>query len=81
MNPGRRRLAEGLHDVRAPYGKRILATVSQELTLEFGQAFTLRTLYRAIQFCQCFTVQKNVSTLSPQLSWSHFKRQTQGGQA
>ena len=69
---GRRLLADSLQDERAPYGKRILATVSQELTLEFGQAFTLRSLYRAIQFCQGFADQEIVSTLSTQLSWSHF---------
>lgn len=69
---GRRLLAESLQDERAPYGKRILATVSRELTVEFGQAFTLRSLYRAIQFCQCFLDQEIVSTLSTQLSWSHF---------
>jgi hypothetical protein len=69
---GRRLLAESLQDERAPYGKRILATVSRELTVEFGQAFTLRSLYRAIQFCQCFPDQEIVSTLSTQLSWSHF---------
>ncbi len=69
---GRRLLAESLQDERAQYGKRILATVSRELTVEFGQAFTLRSLYRAIQFCQCFTDEEIVSTLSTQLSWSHF---------
>lgn len=69
---GRRLLAESLQDERAPYGKRILASVSRELTVEFGQAFTLRSLYRAIQFCQCFPGQEIVSTLSTQLSWSHF---------
>ena len=69
---GRRLLADSLQDERAPYGKRILATVSRELTVEFGQAFTLRSLYRAIQFCQGFTNQDIVSTLSTQLSWSHF---------
>jgi hypothetical protein len=69
---GRRLLAESLQDERAPYGKRILATVSRELTVEFGQAFGLRSLYRAIQFCQGFTEQEIVSTLSTQLSWSHF---------
>jgi len=46
--------------------------VSRELTVEFGQAFTLRSLYRAIQFCQGFTDKEIVSTLSTQLSWSHF---------
>ncbi len=56
----------------AAYGKQILVTVSRELTEEFGQAFTLRALYRAIQSCQCFTDQKIVPTLSTQLSWNHF---------
>jgi predicted nuclease of restriction endonuclease-like (RecB) superfamily len=69
---GRRLLAESLQNERAEYGKRILATVSRELTLEFGPAFTLRLLYRAIQFCQSFPNQEIVSTLSTQLSWSHF---------
>jgi hypothetical protein len=69
---GRRLLTESLQDERAQYGKRILATVSRELTVEFGQAFTLRSLYRAIQFCQGFTDYQIVSTLSTQLGWSHF---------
>ena len=69
---GRRLFADSLQDERAPYGKRILAAVSRELTTEFGQAFTLRSLYRAIQFCQEFTSLEIVSTLSTQLSWSHF---------
>lgn len=69
---GHRLLAESLHDERAAYGKRVLATVSRELSAEFGQAFSLRSLYRAIQFCQGFPSQEIVSTLSTQLSWSHF---------
>ncbi len=69
---GRRLLVENLQDERAEYGKRILATVSRELTVEFGQAFSLRSLYRAIQFRQCFPDLENVSTLSTQLSWSDF---------
>lgn len=69
---GRRLLTENLHEERAEYGKQILATVSRELTAEFGQAFALRSLYRAIQFCQCFPDEEIVSTLSTQLSWSHF---------
>ena len=69
---GRRLLTENLQDRRAEYGKRILATVSQELTAELGQGFTLRALYRSIQFCESFAVQEIVSALSTQLSWSHF---------
>jgi predicted nuclease of restriction endonuclease-like (RecB) superfamily len=69
---GRRLLTDNLQAERAQYGKRILATVSRELTVEFGQGFALRSLYRAIQFCQSFTDEEIVSTLSTQLSWSHF---------
>ena len=69
---GRRLLAENLQDARAEYGKQILASVSRELTVEFGPAFNLRSLYRAIQFRQCFPDLPIVSTLSTQLNWSHF---------
>ena len=69
---GRRLLAENLQDERAEYGKQILASVSRKLTIEFGQAFSLRSLYRAIQFQQCFAHLEIVSTLSTQLGWSHF---------
>ena len=69
---GHRLLKDNLQDGRAAYGKRILVTLSRELTAEFGQAFTLRSLYRAIQFCQLFPDKAIVSTLSTQLSWSHF---------
>ena len=69
---GRRLLRENLQESRAAYGKRILATVSQQLTAEYGEGFTLRSLYRAIQFSQLFPNEGIVSTLSTQLSWSHF---------
>ena len=39
----RRLLRENLQAGRAAYGKQILATVSQELTAEFGARFILRT--------------------------------------
>lgn len=69
---GRRLLTENLQDGRAAYGKRILATVSRELTAEFGGGFGYATVNRAIQLAQFFPDQAIVSTLSTQLSWSHF---------
>jgi DUF1016 N-terminal domain len=69
---GRRLLKENLQDARAAYGKQILATVSRELRAEFGEGFTLRSLYRSIQFFELFPDEAIVSTLSAQLSWSHF---------
>lgn len=65
-------MKENLQDARAAYGKRILATVSRELRAEFGDGFTLRSLYRSIQFFELFPDEAIVSTLSAQLSWSHF---------
>ena len=69
---GRRLMKENLQEGRAAYGKRILATLSQELTAEFGDGFALRSLYRAIQFFELFPDEPIVSALSTQLSWSHF---------
>ena len=69
---GQRLLQENLEDGRAAYGKRILVTLSQQLTSEYGEGFTLRALYRSIQFAQTFPDKAIVSTLSTQLSWSHF---------
>jgi hypothetical protein len=69
---GQRLLRENLHESRAAYGKRILATLSQELIAEYGAGFTLRSLYRFIQFSQLFPDEGIVSALSTQLSWSRF---------
>ena len=69
---GQRLLKENLQDGRGAYGKQILATVSRELTTEFGQGFTYAGVARMIQFCQVFPNEAIVSTLSTQLSWSHF---------
>ena len=71
-NIGSRLLAATLQDGRAAYGKQVVATVSRDLTAEFGQSFSVRALYRAMQFCQRFPDQEIVSTLSTQMSWSHF---------
>ena len=57
---------------RAEYGKQILATLSQELIRKYGKSFELRSLRRMIQFAELFPNIKIVSTLSTQLSWSHF---------
>jgi hypothetical protein len=69
---GRRLLKENLQEGRAAYGKRILVTVSQELTAEYGDGFALRSLYRSIRFYESFPDDAIVSALSTQLSWSHF---------
>jgi predicted nuclease of restriction endonuclease-like (RecB) superfamily len=71
-NLGQRLMKENLQNQRAAYGKQILATVSRELTAEFGRGFSYATVNRAIQFSELFPDPEIVSTLSTQLSWSHF---------
>ena len=69
---GKRLLRENLQDSRAAYGKRILATVSQELTAEFGSGFTYTSLTRMVRFAESMVDEQIVAALSQQLSWSHF---------
>jgi len=57
---------------RAEYGKRVVVTLSQQLVKKYGSGFELRNLRRMVQFAELFPDLKIVSTLSTQLSWSHF---------
>ncbi len=69
---GRRLLRENLQGGRAAYGENILATVSRELTEEFGQGFSYSALTRMVRFTEWMEDEQIVVTLSQQLSWSHF---------
>ena len=54
-NVGRRLLRENLEAGRAAYGKQILATVSQDLTVEFGAGFSYPALTRMVRFAEWMT--------------------------
>ena len=69
---GRRIRTEVLKDERAEYGEQIVATLSRELTAEYGTGFTSKGLWRMVQFAAAFPDEQIVSTLSKQLGWSHF---------
>ena len=69
---GQRIRTELLRDKRAEYGEEIVATVSQQLTAEFGNGFSRFSLSRMMQFAEAFPDEKIVATLSQQLGWSHF---------
>ena len=62
-----------LKEKRAEYGKEIVATLSQELTKEYGNGFSYSALTRMVRFAEVFPDTQIVATLSQQLSWSHFK--------
>ncbi len=61
-----------LKEKRAEYGEEILPTLSAKLVPEFGNGFGIRNLSRMVRFVEVFPEKKIVSTLSIQLSWSHF---------
>jgi predicted nuclease of restriction endonuclease-like (RecB) superfamily len=69
---GKRIRKDILDQERADYGKRIVATVSRQLTAEYGKGFTRDALFRMIQFVERFPDLQTVTALSQQLSWSHF---------
>lgn len=55
---------------RAEYGRQILATVSQGLTMAYGKGYTYTALTRMRKVASVFP-EEIVATLSQQLSWSH----------
>lgn len=62
-------LACGEND-RAEYGKGLLKYLSEKLTAEFGQGFTVRSLQMMRKF---YLMYPNANTLCSQLSWSHYR--------
>jgi len=69
---GRRIRSEILGEGRAEYGERIVKSLSDALTLEHGKGFSRRNIFRMVRFAEVFPDEQIVSTLSAQLSWSHF---------
>ena len=61
-----------LEEQRAEYGEEIVSTLSRQLAQEFGSGFSRPNLFRMIRFAEVFPEAQIVSTLSRQLSWSHF---------
>lgn len=70
---GKRVQVEILGNQRAEYGQEILATLSQELTNDYGSGFSYSALTRMVRFAEIFPDAEIVATLSQQLGWSHFK--------
>ncbi len=55
---------------RAEYGKKLLQFLSEHLTAEFGQGYTVRNLRAMRQFYCCFPIRH---TLCAELGWSHYR--------
>lgn len=72
-NIGKKINTEILKDQRAEYGKQIVATLSQQLTMEYGDGWSKRHLHHCLRFAEIFPDNKIVHTLCTQLSWSHLR--------
>ena len=55
---------------RAKYGDKLIERLSIELTKEYGGAFNKSSLWRMIQFYECFPI---VASVKRELSWTHYK--------
>lgn len=71
-NVGQRIRQDILKERRAEYGREIVVTLSRQLVEEFGNGFSRPNLFRMVRFAEVFPEQEIVSTVSRQLSWSHF---------
>jgi predicted nuclease of restriction endonuclease-like (RecB) superfamily len=69
---GQRIRRDVMHDERGEYGQRVMTELARALTAEFGKGYSRPTLFRMLQFAALYQDEAIVSTLSRQLSWSHF---------
>jgi len=70
---GQRIRRDILKEKRAEYGEQIVATLSRQLTEEFGPGFNARNLANMVRFAEVFPDEKILHTLCAKLSWSHFR--------
>ena len=69
---GKRIADEVLGGERAEYGKQVMSSLAQQLTLDYGKGWSKRNLAQMVKFSEIFPDFQIVQTLSAQLSWSHF---------
>ena len=69
---GKRIDDEILRSERAEYGESIVISLADELSIRYGKGYSRPSIFRMIKFAKLFPSREIVSTLSRQLSWSHF---------
>lgn len=69
---GKRIDEEFFDSQRATYGDKVLENIAKQLSLEYGRGYGKINLSRMLKFSRLFPTREIVSTLSKQLSWSHF---------
>ena len=71
-NIGKRIRGDVLQEKRADYGEAIVSALSKQLIAEYGRGYSKPNLSRMMWLAEAFPDPDIVSTLSKQLSWSHF---------
>jgi predicted nuclease of restriction endonuclease-like (RecB) superfamily len=72
-NVGRRINNEILHNERAEYGKKIVHSLSTQLTLQYGKGWSEKQLRQCMQFANVFQDEQIVYALRIQLTWTHIR--------
>lgn len=68
-----KRIDDGvLQSDRADYGEMVVSSLAVQLKVKYGKGYSRANLFRMIKFAKLYPDRKIVSTLSRQLSWSHF---------
>ncbi|MFA7582827.1 MAG: PDDEXK nuclease domain-containing protein, partial [Proteiniphilum sp.] len=73
-NIGKRIRTDILKNERAAYGKQILATLSQQLTLAYGKGWSEQQLRHCLRFAETFPNKEIVYALRIELSWTHIRQ-------
>lgn len=61
-----------LDNKRAEYGKQIVASLTRQLTAQYGNGFSEKNIRRMMQFAEVFPDEQIVVSAIRQLSWTHF---------
>lgn len=61
-----------IENKRAEYGEETVKKLGEKLTLEYGNGFGQRNLFRMMRFYEFFPDTTILTTLSAKFSWSHF---------
>ena len=62
-----------LNDARAEYGKKVIETLSINLTSEFGKGWSTKQIHHCLIFAETFSKETILSAVQRNLSWTHFK--------
>ena len=74
-NIGKRINDDALDNKRADYGKKVVQSLSEQLTAEYGKGWSIKQLRHCIRFSETFQDFEIVSALQRQFSWTHFQIQ------